>query len=121
MNSEDKKPLSEIAKQAMEEFVVTDEMRKEMAEWDLYLKRDLGGINVELMFNEDEKFLKKKFGKLPCSFCGHKFNPFYAKTIKEGEWKWVWRGDSHKEPESTCDVNCPKCNEALYFRIYVGQ
>lgn len=105
------------------EYKLTDYDRQLLAEQDEWMKRDMGAVDIEEMIGEEsERFDRRKFGKMTCGFCGHKFNPFYTDTIKDdGDWEWVWRGCEFKEPEKKHKCNCPKCNEELNFRIYVGQ
>ena len=94
----------------------------DIREQDEWLKRFLGRYCIEEMIHpETEKFDKRKFKKLTCPYCDHTFNPFYYNTLKQGQWDWVWQGDSHKEPESDCEIPCPKCNEELKFTTYIGQ
>lgn len=103
------------------DFILTEEMKAEIRQQDEWLKHDIGRYDIEKCSIETDGFDKRKFGKIQCPFCNHQFNPFYYKTLKQGEWEYVWQGDSHKEPESKCEINCPKCKEQLRFTLYVGQ
>ena len=98
-----------------------EEDKKISAEMDEHLKRDIGARDIESMLGDEDKFDRRKFGKISCSFCKHDFNPFYVKTLIKKEWKFVWRACEYREPEADCEVGCPKCKEKLYFRIYIGQ
>ena len=106
---------------AMSEFILTDEMREEIRKQDEWLKHDVGRYDIEKCLMDSENFDRRKFGKIKCPFCNLLFNPYYYSNLKQGEWDYVWQGDSHKEPESKCEINCPKCNEDLRFIQYVGQ
>lgn len=105
------------------EYTLTEADRKELKEYEIYCKRFLGRYDVEEMYGEEsEKFDRRKFGKLSCGFCEHKFNPFYVKTLKvRHDWEWRWQGTEYKEPECDYECNCPKCKEQLNFTIYVAQ
>lgn len=105
----------------MEDFILTEQMLANIKEQDEWMKHDLGRYDIEKCLVDSENFDRRKFGKLECPFCNHKFNPYYHKSLKQGQWDWVWQGDSHKEPESNCEMNCPKCNENLRFTQYIGQ
>ena len=85
-------------------------------------KIDMGSRDIGDMINEkSEKFDRRKFGKMECKSCGHKFNPFYTKTLKcVKDWGWIWKYE-HKEPEKEYKCKCPKCYQELFFRIYLGQ
>lgn len=117
------KNINELAKECMDTFVITDEMRKDMDEHDKWMKAYMGRRDVEMMYGESsEKFDRRKFGKMICRFCEHKFNPFYVKTLKmKSEWEWRWQGTEYKEPEQDYECKCPNCKEELHFQIYIGQ
>lgn len=102
-------------------FELTDEMREEIRKQEEWLKHDIGRHDIEKCLMDNDGFDRRKFGKLKCSFCNHKFNPFYYDGLKQGKWDYVWQGDSHKEPESNCEIECPKCKKQLRFTLYVGQ
>ena len=114
---------AELAKEWMDTFVMTNEIRRDMEEHDKWMKAYMGRRDVEMMYGEEsEKFDRRKFGKMMCGFCEHKFNPFYVKTLKEkGEFEWRWQGTEYKEPEQDYECKCPKCNEELRFQIYIAQ
>ena len=90
---------------------------------DDWFKRELGRFDIEMMVGvESEKFDRRKFGKWPCRFCNHSFNPFYVKSLKKRtEWIWRWQGLDYKQPEKDYQCNCPKCKEELFFTVYIGQ
>lgn len=104
------------------EYEITEQDKQLLKQADDLMKRDLGGVDIEGMIgDESEKFDRRKFGKLQCPYCSHKFNPFYLNKFKfEGEWEWVWRWE-YKEPEKKYECNCPKCKEELFFKTYIGQ
>lgn len=105
----------------MDEFILTDEMLEEIKRQDEWLKHDLGRYDIEKCLMDSETFDRRKFGKLECPFCQHKFNPYYYKSLMQQDWNWIWQGNSHKEPESDCKIECPKCSEQLRFTQYIGQ
>lgn len=104
------------------DYELTEADKKMLAEEKEYWKANMGNHNIEnYISDETEKFDRRKFGKLQCGFCNHKFNPFYVKTLKQKEWEWVWCGTEFKQPESRCEVNCPKCKKELFFHQYIAQ
>lgn len=105
-----------------EQYGASEQDLKDIATMEDYIKRDLGGYDIEGMISDvTEKFDKRKFPKLCCPYCEKKFNPFYYKTLAQKEWDWVWVGCDHKQPEGQCVIPCPRCGEQLYFRQYIGQ
>lgn len=105
--------------------ILNDPEIKKTLDWiEVERKRSLGMRSIEDSTDEDGdgKLDRRKFGKMMCGFCSHKFNPFYAKTLRDKSgWSWVWVGCDHKQPEKDYYVNCPKCKEELYFTIYMPQ
>lgn len=111
----------ELAKEVMGDYILTDDDKRMLEQMEAYGRHEAGMYDVEDCFTENEKFDRRKFGKITCGCCGHQFNPYYAKTMKEGTWGWNWVGMDHMQPEAQCTVNCTKCKEELRFTIYVGQ
>lgn len=79
-----------------------------------------GSFNIEHCITDQDKFDRRKFGR-PQWGCGHKFNPFYCKSYKEGEWRFNWVGCDHQQPEAKAEVNCPVCGVKHYFDIFIPQ
>ncbi len=104
------------------DYVITEQDRKDIAAADDWCKRNVGGIDLGNHYTDNDKFDRRSVGKfICCPFCQRDFNPYYVKSLVQKEWEWNWVGCDHKEPQSQCEVKCPTCKEQLYFIQYVGQ
>lgn len=123
MEDKNNKTTAELAKECMDTFIITDEIRKDLEEHAQYMKAFMGRRDVEMMYGEEsDVFDRRKFGKMRCGFCEHQFNPFYVKTLKEkSEFEWRWQGTEYQEPEQDYECKCPKCGKELHFQIYIAQ
>jgi hypothetical protein len=108
---------------AEESVISADRWSAYRGAWEHYL---LSGpepgrdVDISECITEKEKIDRRKLGRKLWP-CGHRFNPYYQSSFKEGKWDWRWVGDSHKEPSVVCEVSCPKCGKEFYFTIKMPQ
>lgn len=82
----------------------------------------IGSYNIEDCITENDKFDRRKFGKVKCGECSQEFNPFYNKTLTvERDWNLRWVGCDHREPYMEYSCRCTKCKTELFFTVYIPQ
>lgn len=72
-------------------------------------------------YNDETDKMDYRKLKVECPNCERLFAALFSPYLIVRGSSWVWRGDSHKEPETEFAVLCVGCNHWFIFRVYVGQ